>query len=103
MSVKIPNQVKVGPHQVSIVWVGEMEDCCGDYDKEKERIRVDTSMSDTQVADTLLHEILHAIHYIYGIKDEHEEEQVVTVTATALSQVIQDNPDVVKFLIAKLK
>lgn len=103
MKVEIPKQVKVGPHQVSIAFVGELEDCFGDYDKHKERIRVDTNISDTQIADTLLHEILHAVHYIYGIKDEHEEEQIVTVTATALSQVIQDNPKVMKFITSKLQ
>lgn len=53
--------------------------------------------------DTLLHECLHAVLYLYGITtvldiDEATEEKLVFQLATALLSLLQDNPKLVKAL-----
>lgn len=50
------------------------------------------------VKDTLLHEILHGIHYWYGVNGTSEEDTVSKI-GTGLTQVLTDNPKVARFLL----
>lgn len=54
------------------------------------------------IANTLLHEILHAIWYQYQIKDEDKEERIVHTTANGLCFVMQANPDVFAWIQSQL-
>lgn len=50
-------------------------------------------------ADTLLHEVMHAIFYQMGIGLSYkQEEHVVRRLATGLTAVFQDNPSFLKYL-----
>jgi hypothetical protein len=49
-----------------------------------------------EVADTIIHETLHAIWAERGLKGELDEETVVTALAHGLTAVMADNPDWVK-------
>lgn len=51
----------------------------------------------------MLHEILHAIYWVYGVEDEDKEERLVGMMASALTQVWRDNPQVVTWLNEQLK
>ena len=44
-------------------------------------------------ADTVLHEILHALCWHYHLDLGDAEERVVTCLATGLAQVMSDNPE----------
>lgn len=48
-------------------------------------------------ANTLLHEILHGC-WSQGDLSDDEQEHTVTVLANQLTQVFQDNPEVIKYL-----
>lgn len=49
-------------------------------------------------ADTLLHEILHAIWYCMALPEEGlQEEQIVRSMATGLMAVMMDNPKLLKY------
>ena len=61
-------------------------------------------------ADTLLHEILHAVNWVTGLNtylDENKstvsEEMLTTITATGLAQVLRDNIDVFSWVYWALK
>jgi Zn-dependent peptidase ImmA (M78 family) len=49
-------------------------------------------------ADTLLHEILHAIWHCMGIQEGSlDEERVVRMVASGLMTVMMDNPQLLKY------
>ena len=52
--------------------------------------------------NTLLHEVLHCCYRTMDIQDEDGEERTVTKLANAMSQVWQDNPELIAFLDAAL-
>ena len=45
-----------------------------------------------KAADTLLHEISHAVWWAFGAQDDDKEERVVLLTATGWLCVYRDNP-----------
>jgi hypothetical protein len=49
-------------------------------------------MTPQQIANTLIHEVIHAIHYNHGLSDESDEETYTTLTANGICQFWQDNP-----------
>lgn len=52
--------------------------------------------------NTLIHEVLHCCFRVMDIGDDDKEESAVTKLANALTQVWQDNPDLIAFLDAAL-
>ena len=55
-------------------------------------------------ANTLIHEILHAIIYQWGIElDDKEEEKICNTIANGLTTVIVDNPSLLSYLQKNLK
>ena len=55
------------------------------------RIRADMP-SAQKAADTFLHEVLHAMHFVYGVWDEDKEERRVGALSTALLALHRHNP-----------
>jgi hypothetical protein len=45
-----------------------------------------------KMAETLLHEVLHAIHMMYDLYDENTEEEFTVFTSRGLIMVFMDNP-----------
>lgn len=63
------------------------------------KIQIQEGQHEVEEADTVLHEILHAIHALMNIGlSSKVEETVVRKTATALIQVFLDNPQLVTYL-----
>ena len=55
-------------------------------------------------ANTLIHEILHAIVYQWGIElDDKEEERICNTIANGLTTVFVDNPSLLSYLQKQLK
>lgn len=74
----------------------------------KTEIRIASGELDPQqVQDTLLHEVFHAVFSEMGLttdfKEDDDEEKIVRRMATGWLQVMQDNPQLVKFLAKKPK
>lgn len=101
-----PEKIKVGPHIVTTMWWGEHDDdrehYFGKFYASKMMIRYDASMKGTLAIDTLLHELMHAVFWVYHMEDDDDEERTVSTMATGLTQVLKDNPDVVTFINAAL-
>lgn len=55
-------------------------------------------------ANTLIHEVLHAIVYQWGIElDDKEEERICNTLANGLTTVFVDNPSLLSYLQKNLK
>jgi len=55
-------------------------------------------------ANTLIHEILHAIVYQWGIElDDKDEERICNTIANGLTTVFIDNPSLLSYLQKQLK
>lgn len=55
-------------------------------------------------ANTLIHEVLHAIVYQWGIElDDKEEEKICNTIANGLTTVFVDNPSLLSYLQKNLK
>lgn len=61
-------------------------------------IKVDSSVHPMKVADTLIHEINHAIWWAYNMYDEDKQERTVATMATAWTQIYRDNPEILAFI-----
>lgn len=61
-------------------------------------IRVYRKMKPTLLAEVVIHEILHAIHFSIGADEELNEEQLAQHFAGPLVMVIRDNPLLVAWL-----
>lgn len=55
------------------------------------RIRQDFA-TPFKAVDTLLHEIMHAIFWAYGVGEDDKEERMVAMFGTALMTLHRDNP-----------
>lgn len=98
-----PEHVQIGPHRYTLtthVWP-EDDHQVGECDKHALTIRYDDTQHRSQLADTLLHECLHAITYATGFSNEWGQELdeafVCRFTPTLLS-FLRDNPDLIRFL-----
>jgi len=55
-------------------------------------------------ANTLIHEILHAVVYQWGIElDDKDEERICNTIANGLTTVFVDNPSLLSYLQKQLK
>lgn len=98
----LPKSVKVGPYDVKIVerdeeWSDAVH-AVGMFFGDKLQIEINVYRDAMFVLDTLLHEIFHAIFNVYDLADDDREEKIVTVGATAFTQVFRDNPALTRFM-----
>lgn len=94
-----PSILRVGGHNVVVEWVDSLDEgedgstTCGDYSGHPRYvIRVCRHAAETNLIDTLFHELSHAIWDIYGISEGNQEEQIVCIMASAWTQILRDNP-----------
>lgn len=100
----LPDKIKIGH---TVYDVREMSDTeyrvsdtpFGLTDKEAKKISVRLkNVSNEEVANTVLHEILHALYeFMYlevAVDSKDPEEYVVNMMANGLSMVMADNPEV---------
>lgn len=103
---ELPKSVKVAGFTYSIRTVNSIEEIEKDMDGVsgfidfiKQEIVICTAFSIERQVETLLHEIIHAVHCHYHIEsivpNPEDEENLTTTTAEGLFQVFKDNP---KFL-----
>ena len=91
--------IKVGAIDVEVLSVPLDGELFGDFDYLKARIRVEEDLKGPLLVDTILHELFHAFWQIGKLKDKKEEEErVVSVMATIMTQVLRDNPNLITWL-----
>lgn len=99
--IELPKSVRVGYATYKIEeWPVELANAAARHsecDKLNHIIRVRTDMKACETANSLLHEILHAIWNV-GAIDSGDEEKCVTIFANQLIQIMQDNPVVMDWI-----
>ena len=98
--------IKIGPMDIDVFFIPGDGDAFGDFTYLQSQIRVDNRLKGAALVDTLLHEVFHAIYAMGRLKNkaqsedelEDQEERVVSVMATYLTQVLRDNPHLVKWI-----
>lgn len=104
-----PKEVVVGPYRYGIDYDG---DASYDYTysgvclNRSRRIKLDPRQSDTEIPQTFLHEVIHAMGSVYEIEewrkhtldDDGKTIDQINMMATALLQFIRINPDIVTWL-----
>ena len=90
----------VGKNYAVIQTETPMVDDCGQCDDNKQEIKISQGMAHDLERDTLLHEAIHAIDYCMQL---NMSEKQVCGMGTALYALLGDNPDLLKYLMAKPK
>lgn len=95
--------VKIGAFNYSVEYVSDLRDSSGKLDGRirhgQTSIQIDADMNHQATAQTLLHEVIHAIATQIGVPNLKEE--VVDALAYGVYQVIRENPQLVKMINSK--
>tara|TARA_Y100001973_G_C5204846_1_gene340667 strand:- start:100 stop:465 length:366 start_codon:yes stop_codon:yes gene_type:complete len=104
-----PPKVKVGYKDIAIELVrsdfSKQTDCYGEYQHRANKIEIQKDLTPTDFANTLLHEVLHAVVYEHSLtcdgnalSVDTNEEIVVNSITNGLMTVFKDNPWFLKIL-----
>ena len=101
----LPNTVRIGYKDVRIKYVRpdfkkwEMTDCFGEYDYRQNVIQIQHDLCGQEMANTIIHEIMHAAVQVAGLNQEKAplekpefEEAVVNQLTNVMMGVFRDNP-----------
>lgn len=104
MSFEFPSSIKIISQSYDVKEMPEVEkrqsDFIGLCRNNESEILIDERWKAQVQANTLLHEVLHAIAYQMGKfgLDSKSEEKVVEVMANGICAVMRDNPDLFPLL-----
>lgn len=93
-------KIEIGPAVWTVNTVMNMEDF-GRTDVRWSIIALSSDQHVDQMRDSLLHEVLHAIVFTYGIQmgSEENQEAIVKTLTPALLDVLRSNPELVDQLL----
>lgn len=101
-----PTSIKVGPFRFSVSLDGRrMSEVAvnrqriGQTDLIHGTIHIEPDMPEQHQRETLLHEVIHAVHYVVNAPEKMTQEEAVSNTAPMLLDVLQSNPDLVAYLL----
>jgi hypothetical protein len=99
VELRPPRNVKVGPHRYRVISDKDalMEAASGRTDRERLTICLDPTLAGSALADTLVHELVHACLAVVALGDD-VEEQVALALGPGLLALLRDNPKLVKYL-----
>ena len=105
--MNIPEKIKVGYREYKLEkWkqtVANANDAHGQFFAKEGIIGYTEEEKGISHANTLLHEILHAIVYQWNIELGDKEEPVVNGLTNGLTTVFVDNPKLMDYLKEKIK
>jgi len=95
---KLPSSVRIGRYDVQLIQEAnptlDGRPCLGTFKSEDLVFSIKLGLLPQQLADTLFHEILHAIAYERGLPEEFGEEQAVLAFGAGIVQARRDNPEI---------
>ena len=98
----LPNEVEIFGHCYQICFSSEMNDEeLGRCDQTRQIIFLSKEQGADSLRDTLLHEIIHAVHWLMGLNDKSTEEEFTARTTTGLRSVMLQNPAVVEYVLGR--
>lgn len=89
MIIKVPESIKVGGHTFAIAFSSDAMDDghFAKFNLKRQRIELDTSLVVSMRAAALIHEILHAVDFVYT--NHHCEESAIEALAQGIYQVME--------------
>ena len=98
--------IRVGPFDIKIKLMSK-EDAAkhlGTFQADVMTICLNPKFENEQIeAETLLHEICHAIYYVFGIQaKKDDQERLVSLMSTGMATVFSANPRLLTYLKEKL-
>ena len=87
-------KVRIGykDYKISFVKRVDIQKSCGECDNTLGTIRIDKELKDIERANTVLHEVMHAIFYTQGLQlTAKQEELIVTSITNGLIGFSRDN------------
>lgn len=105
----VPQSFKAGPYRYGVGFDGE---AAYDYDYfgvclyRSRRVKLDPRQADTELAQTMIHEVLHALGNAYEITewDRHKTDSdgrvidKIDLMGKALLTFIRENPELIEWL-----
>lgn len=91
----LPVSISLGYQNIKLVKSDLIDGAQGVYLADSSEIRIKEGLDDREILNTLIHEVLHACVYLYGLRDEFKdddhEEKVVNALGNALTEVMIRN------------
>lgn len=88
--MKFPKKIKIGGHQVKIVFKKLENDLCGFSDFENNTIEIDSKLTTSMKELTFIHEIFHWINSEFHSKST-DSHALLESLSQQLYQVLKDN------------
>ena len=101
--MKLPGIIYLGHRKIKIKEIGartaSKDEIYGDFDVNKDLIRVDKTLTPEKKLNTLIHEIIHVLldHFNAELKLK-DEEKVCEVLGSGLSDLLSQNPKIIKVI-----
>ena len=105
-AVPIVSSVKIGGHDFSVVMDNDIRHemgVMGYTNPEECIIKISSTQVPSQMLNTVIHEVIHALHYDTDLMrelDQSTEEHITTVMANSVCCFIRDNPKFVEMICA---
>lgn len=100
--ISLPKIINIGYQDIKVSEVDAIDDTQGSYSSSNSQIKIRKDLDEREILNTLLHEALHAICYIYGLKaefdDDDHEEKLINSIGNGLTELFVRNPEVVKII-----
>jgi len=97
----LPQFLEIGYQKIKISEY-DFTDAQGVYRAEQSEIRIREGTEGRELLNTILHEVLHSIVYVYGMKkdfkDDDDEEKIINGLANGLTEAMLRNPSIVKIV-----
>ena len=101
--MKLPGTIYLGHRKIKVQQIGartaNKDQIYGDFDVNKDLIRIDKTLEPTKKLNTLIHEIVHVLldHFNAELKLK-DEEKVCEVLGTGLSDLFIANPKLIDII-----
>lgn len=94
--MKFPKTIRVRQYDVAVSLVPGLHHY-GTFIYAALQIQVRAELTPQLMADTLMHELLHVMNFAAGGKRKLTEEQIARLYAGSLTQLMRDNPELMRW------
>lgn len=99
-------KIRIGYRDIRIAFVRKVdaENSMGDFEDELGRIRIRKGLDDVEKANTILHEILHALCSVQGLHlSDKMEERIALAISNGMIDFMRENPRFITKIMKLLK
>jgi len=88
--IKIPSEIKIGPHTIPISRENRQDNTYGTYNGNAQKINIVNNISKTLQVDTFIHEIIEAIDHLHDLKLYKLSHSVITTLGCCIAQALEN-------------